>query len=278
MKKLIITLLLAAPVFAVAENQVKVEDEDVLISPSGRRIPKDSKFAAVREKMLRRTGGHVVKPGSQQGKFLILDAQSTIASTNISRFCAFVGKCTKFCFEYAQVDAKELASGDLASVAAKRGGAAVIAIVDSPTSSSSLLVSPDEKWATVNVSRLGRGLMTDEARAKFLAARVNKDVIRALVMICGVQTPFRDSPVTVNKMEDLDLKRELMPGDQLKRIDDYLSAHGLTKKVFCTYRQACVEGWAPPPENDFQRDVWKEVKEEKERGPVNGLKIEPPKK
>ena len=42
-----------------------------------------------------------------------------------------------------------------------------------------------------------------------------------------------------------------------------------------TYRTACQQGWAPPPDTDERRTIWQEVNSEKERGPVNGLKIAP---
>ena len=44
---------------------------------------------------------------------------------------------------------------------------------------------------------------------------------------------------------------------------------------YVTYRQACIEGWAPAPTNDVQKAIWEKVHSEKERGPSHGLKISP---
>ena len=267
MKKQILALLFAAPLLAFAADFVA---DDEVLSDGIHRIPKNSHYAETRAKVLKRLGGFLVKPDSQKGKLVVFDAQSTIASTNIEKFCKFMGQCTKFKFEYRKIAAAELQGADYPALMAKHGGAVMIAFIEDPKSASSLLVSPDEKWATINISRLDRGLKTPEAKEKFVKTRATKDMIRALVMICGIQTAFKNSPVMTNSMEDLDLKRELVPGDQLQRIDDYLMNLGLTKKQFASYRQACEQGWAPNPTNDIQQAIWKEVHEI----PSKSLKIE----
>lgn len=44
------------------------------------------------------------------------------------------------------------------------------------------------------------------------------------------------------------------------------------------YKKALEEGWAPPPQDEFQRAVWERFKADKERGPAKPLTIPPPAK
>jgi len=50
---------------------------------------------------------------------------------------------------------------------------------------------------------------------------------------------------------------------------------GMAAPKLVPYLKACQEGWAPVPTNDYQKAVWERVRSEKERGPANGLRIEP---
>ena len=53
---------------------------------------------------------------------------------------------------------------------------------------------------------------------------------------------------------------------------------GFEPAVIATYETACREGWAPVPTNDVQRAIWAKTLDEKERGPTNPIRIEPPNK
>ena len=44
---------------------------------------------------------------------------------------------------------------------------------------------------------------------------------------------------------------------------------------YVTYRQACLEGWAPKPANSIQRDIQKSVLAERRQGPTNPILIKP---
>ena len=49
---------------------------------------------------------------------------------------------------------------------------------------------------------------------------------------------------------------------------DGARARGITPIYRTTYRQACIEGWAPAPTNDFQKAIFERDKSDKERGPT----------
>jgi hypothetical protein len=68
----------------------------------------------------------------------------------------------------------------------------------------------------------------------------------------------------------------MLPVDIEKRMVGYMEAFGVTPAVESTYRQACKEGWAPPPANDYQRNVAEVVAKEKAetlKGPKAPRKI-----
>ena len=59
---------------------------------------------------------------------------------------------------------------------------------------------------------------------------------------------------------DLDGVTDEMPSTEaLARMPDYLKGLGVTPLGRVPYRQACEEGWAPVPTNEFQRAIWNKV-------------------
>ena len=63
---------------------------------------------------------------------------------------------------------------------------------------------------------------------------------------------------------------------ELRNIMTHLLAIGVTRSQTFSYRELCTQGKAPAPTNDVQRAIWEKVKADKERGPSNPIKIEPP--
>ena len=52
-----------------------------------------------------------------------------------------------------------------------------------------------------------------------------------------------------------------VPMDKVQAIGAYLAAHGVTPLVTAHYRQACKQGWAPAPTNEYQKAIWDQVHE-----------------
>lgn len=69
-----------------------------------------------------------------------------------------------------------------------------------------------------------------------------------------------------------------MPFDKFAAFAKHLSDFGVKPRKMATYKRACQEGWAPAPTNDIQKAIWEKAKADKERGPVNPIKIPPPNK
>ena len=83
----------------------------------------------------------------------------------------------------------------------------------------------------------------------------------------------------VSSMADIDaMKVNMFCPDPFNRVRMHLGAIGIRPPVRTSYRKACVEGWAPPPTNQYQKAIWEQIKADKERGPTNPIEIKPPKK
>lgn len=154
---------------------------------------------------------------------------------------------------------------------------AVISVIDLP-GWPSLLVAPEDGWVQVNVAALAK----DDPAPELLEKRMKQELWRAFVLLFGGGNSAMlhgDLMRPINSLKDLDEKANLAPGPEpFNVVLDGARARGITPIHRTTYRQACIEGWAPTPTNDFQRVIYERIKSEKERGPSKPLTIAPPKK
>ena len=209
------------------------------------------------ESFMRHEGGIVIKPDSMKGRALIYNAQSVASASNLSFVAArLVGELRmKFECENGTLDG---INGDWKALKERKGAAAIV-IVGENLSTPALLVAPDEQWAVVNVSKLGDDLPTAEAKAKFLPGRVTRQIYRAFALLGGAGKPRNESPSTVRNFAELDHAREALPVETLHQLGYQLQGHGMTHLVKATYRQACQQGWAPAPTNEYQKAIWDNV-------------------
>lgn len=244
MKNVLFAVIAALPILAMAIND--------------RPAPEGSDLARQREKMKSRIGPIISKPGSQRGLFAIVDAQNRVDGTNIAYVAKALANRTHFNIEYVKVEADAVQGGDWAKLATEHHANAVLAVIDDEKLPG-LLVAPDDRWAVVNVRRLEAGLKSDAAKARFLAPRTSKQVIRAMGMLGGVNSQFKNSPCAALSLVELDAAGVAMPPDVQQSFGKYLESIGMSEKKFASYRAACREGWAPAPTNDVQRAIWKQV-------------------
>lgn len=133
-------------------------------------------------------------------------------------------------------------------------------------------IFPEDKKAVVNVAKLS----ADNPSAEVLSSRVEKEIVRAALMVLGSgYSPTVCYATPVFSLADLDKMspRNVSP-DTMMHISA-TSRLGIQTISYASYRKAAEEGWAPAPTNDVQRAILKEVDSVKERGPANALKITP---
>ena len=146
-------------------------------------------------------------------------------------------------------------------------GASVLVVDDA--SMPLVVASPDARWAVANVA----SLRDEPERA---VARLERLLWNAVARALGagsagdggVIAQFRDAA-------GLDALPDAPGPASHNALMDAARAHGIGLVRLATYRQACIEGWAPAPTNDVQKAIWERVHSEKERGPSHGLKISP---
>lgn len=190
----------------------------------------------------KRYGGEVWKPESGYGQILILNSQSKVKTADFAKAEKTIGRILKVATKTSDKPEKAQITVEVV----EKDGA--------PT----LAVYPDESRATVNVVALAK----DGPDAAKLAVRTRKEIMRAVVYLVGGAS----SSVCVGELMDattdlerLDGVKEVMPGDIDIRSSQYLTRLGIKPYVRMTYMQACQEGWAAQPTNEFQKAIWDKV-------------------
>lgn len=203
---------------------------------------------------MKQFGGYVRKPNSAIGKVVFLNAQKTVPSADFSKALKVIDETVHPLLEVKDVDSFNVQNpGDDIKNA---GGKIGVVIADTP-GLPSLLTAPEAGWAIVNVAALKEG-----ADREKLAHRVRVEILRAFAFAGGAFMP-RD-PVVLRAdvlcAKDLDRLTELGYGSDVQTsFERSLPWRGVTPWKQVTYEQACKQGWAPKPTNDFQKVIWNDV-------------------
>ena len=210
----------------------------------------------------RRTGGMLVKPGTQNGRIVYVNCQEAVPQDWLVTNATVFAQETRF-----KVD---VSKGKFAFPKPTIVGNASLFVIDDPDMPT-LLAAPEDRWVAVNVAPLKAG--AGEKRA-FFAARVNKELTRGFCLLAGAQDSNYPNALVgcVTKAEDLDKFFDcVLPVDVPARFPNYVKGYGVTPAEITTYRMACQEGWASAPTNDVQKAIWDKVHEM----PSEPLKIKP---
>lgn len=227
--------------------------------------------------VLKLTGGEIQRPGVKQGEVAFLNGQKTVPSSELMPIAKKLAKMLRIKFDVRDVELQEGPKGP--EEAFKKSGVDfAVVIVECDKCDNTIAIFPEKKYAVVNVS----ALRANGGEGAFLTARTKKEAIRAFFYVAGAAAaPMQGNLMSAMKdgMSDLDkLTPDAIPVEVVGRVSNYLDQMGCETRAFVTYRQACKEGWAPAPTNDYQKTIWNRIHSEKEKGPPNALKIVPPKK
>ena len=230
-------------------------------------VKEQERRAAKRLAKLKKTGGRIVDMSTMKGKFVFVNCQKSVQSEKVKDVVERLGR--HFMSDFSIADGKSSVTVENAGVAlAENGATAAVYLVDSK-SLPPLLLAPESKWAMVNVAALA----SDGADAAKLERRVKREMMRAFAGVsggCGSMDPLCVSR-TVTSLSELDaLKSGDLSAEPMYRAEDALKAMGITPFRKTTYREACEEGWAPSPTNEYQKVVWEQV----HAVPKNPMKIE----
>lgn len=119
------------------------------------------------------------------------------------------------------------------------------------------LISMEERWALVNISRIfnkNTSLAHKEQRLRKELSRVCK------ALFSGAS--LEPNTTAVQNGEDLQsMTAEPIDANTLMAIIRGMPSYGLVAPRTVPYHRACKEGWAPAPTNDVQRAIWNKVHE-----------------
>ena len=201
-------------------------------------------------------GGWVKKPNSSRGKVVFLNSQKRVPASDLQRVFAEIDFSVKVVRELKDVDKVSLPNPKPDISAA--GGNVGVVLVDVPQYPA-LTVAPEEGWSLVNVSALA----ADNPDAATLATRTRKEMLRAFALAGGCSFMARGAMVLRNDVRqpsDLDyLKRESYGVDVINGLSRNLPRLGVRPWTVATYEDACMQGWAPQPTNEYQKAIWDKV-------------------
>ena len=147
---------------------------------------------------------------------------------------------------------------------------AVVTVINDSTSDTTILVAPEQNWATLNVAPFLR----DKPSKDVLASRMHKEIWRAMAMAMGAANSMTQPCLLrqINTLRELDHTQNMLPSPQpINNMIEVADKLGIVRVHRATYRRACQEGWAPAPTNDIQKAIWDKVHEM----PTEPIKIKP---
>jgi hypothetical protein len=260
MKRLMLIVPMAALAAAFAQESAKPAEKTVapLTAEQKAELRRER-----RERRLAESGG-IVERNVQGSSALIVNAAP--------------GAVPMECIDEAAASIRglvlvkvETATGDPAkSLRPTAEHPVVVAVVNDPSSDTTILVAPEQSWATLNAAPLLR----DKPSAEVLASRMHKEIWRASAMAMGAANSMTQPCLLrqINTLRELDHTKNMLPSPQpINNMIEVADRLGIVRIHRATYRRACEEGWAPAPTNDVQKAIWEKV----HRLPTEPIKIKP---
>lgn len=259
-----ILVILATATLAVAHAQEKKRWDDGLTAEE--RVMKRQLL------MRKRTGGYIDQRMPGSGKFIFVNAQNIAPTSAYEAQLPIISDV--FAVEVTNcVYGADINFVNAASVLQELGGNAGVFVVNQKDAPA-LYIAPEKGWAFVNVAALS----VDSPDEKLLAKRVRREVWRGFAMAAGSTDTEWDhcllGPITSLKALDT-IDSEAVSPEPTTKIAKHLTKLGILPFKRVTYKQACQEGWAPAPKDDFQQAIWDKVKAEQAQVPTKPLRITP---
>ena len=227
------------------------------------------------EARLAAQGGMVVQWPRDAGVFMFVNAQRRVAQDALSVCVGRLRDEFGIDMRVSQGRAPDVraAGGEKARLGAK----GAIWVVDEPALPV-ILAAAEDGWGMLNVAPLLDGVPSGEVAG----IRVTRELNRLFGLLNGCCSTMMIPQCVmrpVHTVAGLDtLMTSSFSPESYTKISTFMKEAGYLTARRNTYYGACLEGWAPAPTNDIQRTVWERVRADRERGPSNPIKIEPPKK
>lgn len=215
-------------------------------------LPVETRRAYFKQMSHKRFGGQVEKPGSRQGRCLVVDSSGTANQDMFVRDFAILEKTIKVSPRLISGNSVTPTSATQARVN-YNANAAVFLLKSNDLPA--FLIAPEEGWGIINVSKLQYEGITSEVLSK----RITVETTRAISLICGCGNVGLSMSAIVSPSDIDALQYTGFPASASKNCSTQLKKLGFSAPKVCDYRQACKEGWAPLPQDEFQQAIWNEV-------------------
>ena len=204
-------------------------------------------------------GGFIVQPNTLKGHVVFAYVGSPEGIDTLAKVMRGVGVIYHLDAREKKLDVDISATTASATLKSMGVNAAVFLVEDPalPT----LLSAPENAWAIVNVT----ALKADNPDTKKLLARIEKELWRAFALVCGSSVSSASGCVlnAVSSLADVDgLGTTMISMEPSTSMEIFTKKIGIAPYRRTTYRQACREGWAPPPTNEYQTAIWQKMKDE----------------
>ena len=245
MRKLIVAATCAAIAFgASAELRTLTPEERKLIDTPVNKLTQEERakrVEAVRLDDMISNGGTIDFPGTPSGTIRYVNLQKRVPTDDLKKALRVFGGVMNY---------------DAAIVETDCAATLKVKIVDDPAAPV-MLVAPEDKWAQINVARLGDA----QTKPAFLAARVRKEMIRAFAFLTGGSSSEMPLYRPIRTVADLDQMPERgFAGDVAMRARNYLEHMGLSPREKVSYRAAVANGYDIAPTNEYQKVIYEELK------------------
>ena len=227
----------------------------------------EERFQRRQRMIMKRTGGYIDRRMPGSGKFVFVNAQTVVPLAAYEAQVPIISDV--FAVEITnRVHSTDVNFANAEAVLKELGGNAGLFVVNQPDAPT-LYIAPEKGWAFVNVAALSADKPSDEV----LARRVRREVWRGFAMAAGSTDTEWDhcllGPITSLKSLD-NIESEAVSPEPTTKIAKHLTKLGILPFKRITYKQACMEGWAPAPQNEFQQAIWDKV----HAVPAKPMKIE----
>ena len=206
-----------------------------------------------REKMLRETGGPIETP--EIGPWIsIVNGQSLISDAVYDNEIASIKRVFKVPV-HTSSDTNYWRKVAKAEVAA--GAAFAVVVGNCEKELSSLVILPSDQIAFVNIC----ALISDSEDV--LNERFGKELVRAVALTFGLgySTSAGSILKPINSLTELDsISGKQLGPDVMSSSMRQIKDRGMTILRKVPYKMAVIQGWAPPPTNDYQRAIWDAAK------------------
>ena len=194
------------------------------------------------ERRYRRNGGEITKP--IVGNYAAVINPGVVETGDIDKAIASIRELLTFPFK------------QFASEAECDNKAVMKILLVSEDAQDVLTIFPERPGAKINI----RPLKADAADDALFLSRFKKEMWRAFAYALGAgnsASMFVSVMKPVTAVKDLDhLKVENAAPDGFNQMLEMAKKIKLERQEVYTYRQACMEGWAPAPTNDVQKAIW----------------------